>query len=841
MTTISSVLAASGIPLVILSCSTDGIRPDHPKELGAIEGESELIGPPKWPVRGESGRIKEEPEIAAIDPRVLQFRKQSPVKFGSLASPRLARFLFYHREVPGRKIEESVAEVFSLPLEAARLATDATFAQATAWHGALDNEDVGATYADAERAYWNAIELAPRAWVIYEGLGELYSSSPNRCDLDGLERLGDRWGDRREAMLRLAPIVIGNDECKNVLQALAREYPDDLDVLGLLARQFDSSWNEVGFGIAIRRYALDLATERGAPEGLRTTIQRGLIHALLSSGQTVRGIAQWEGISADQQARLLEGPTDFETVFPSGFRGIDGPIDQALALELAAAYVVSGHDAHARALIPSSRPKNDLSERHLMYGQSTPYTCDRLLRVALGEAVEDPFEYLLTLAGAGEHFGEASGTCNHNESWIELERRIAREAGYPIFEAEFENDSVKPFASSSFDYFEEHDAGFLDAASPSLRDRYARLRDELEVQDEPKQAADLSTRTQSLVDARFDSGFVESRTSEKVPSEPMSAAAARLLKAVKKNYIDEAGDVVRLARQSDVMVRVHLNQDVDPMGEVSGGGYWLSFSLDGGGSWTRRFYTGLRAHFPYVVADENAIPIISGDTVRIAAAADEIDTSTISFPPIGLGSKRQESGLLLTIPLERLIRDSDGDGLTDLLESALLLAPDDPDSDRDGLPDAMDSLPRTPYRPEETSARSEALVAAIPHLFGSGRHAHVVAPVTASDLDNEDIIERAMGSAVGEGSERTLFVTGDSRDFSSLSVGGRVIVLSRAESAAMHERIGVFYPISIGLFVLDHEERRGYLRWGGGWTGGALGLKHSFGRWTADVLSHWMT
>lgn len=132
-------------------------------------------------------------------------------------------------------------------------------------------------------------------------------------------------------------------------------------------------------------------------------------------------------------------------------------------------------------------------------------------------------------------------------------------------------------------------------------------------------------------------------------------------------------------------------------------------------------------------------------------------------------------------------------------------------------------------------------MAAIPHLFGSGRHAqHVVALVTAAHLDKDDI-KRAMGSAVGEGSERTLFVTGDPRDFSSLSIGGRVIVLSRAESSAICERIGVFYPISIGLFILDHAERRGYLGWGGGRTGGALGLKHSFGCWTADVISHWMT
>ncbi|MCR9096298.1 MAG: hypothetical protein NXI30_18890 [bacterium] len=834
------LLGSACISLVASSCSSDGVASIESRDPGMIDPQPDLVGPPRWASPGERRR-EAESDTDTLNPRLSAFRKESPLKYGYPGSPRLARFLFYFTETPGTSVEESVAETFNLPAEAARLAVRATFAQTAAWKDSVLEGSVSTHYAEAERHYWEAIELAPREWVLYESLGKLYSASPQRCDMDGIERLGERWGDRREALLRLAPIVIGSDECEDLYHALLPDYPEDIQVLGLLARRFDSNWHAAAFGIAVRQVALELASEHATSAALRLTIDRGLIHALLSSGQGSEALALWESRSEDDRNRMLGSPNAFERVFPSGFRGIDGRIDEALALELAAAYLVAGRTDRALSLMPSP-PKlpSPSADKSLLYRHSTPHACYRLLAVALGEQVDDSFEFLLELAGGGEMFSDTVETCHHNDTWIQLSRQIAREAGYPRFEAAFKEDEVNPFETSSFEYFEQHDKKFLSGASTRLREHYNGIRSRFEIADAPDRSADLPAQTQRAVDARFESPFTESSASDAASTNRPSTPLLQWIANAARSDTNSSGDVVRTDRRGDLVARVHLNQDVDPMGEVGGGGYWLSFSPDGGKRWTRRFYTGLRAHFPYVVESESEIPILAGEMVQLAVEIEEIDTSTISFPPIGLGSKRREAGRLLTVSLEALAKDSDTDGLTDLLERALLLDPASSDSDGDGLPDAFDALPRTPYRLEADSARADALKAAIPHLFGSGLHARVVAPVSAADFDDAHI-ERALGSPVGEGSERTLFVVGDNVDFSAISVAARVVVLSPEESAAIDEHTGVFYPISIGLFILDHDERRGYLGWGGGWTGGALGFKRIFGRWTVEVLSHWMT
>ena len=835
-----ALFGVTGWIWLVASCSSDGVAPIVPHEPDIVKAESDLIRPPRWVAPGERRR-EVEPDTDTIDPQLAAFRRESPLKYGNPGTPRLARFLFHFSETPEQSVEESVADAFHLPMEAAALAVLATFGQTIAWTEAVLEDSVSPRYAEAERAYWKAIELAPRKWVLYESLGELYAASPHACDMNGIKGVSERWGDRREALLRLAPIVMGSDECEELYLALLSDYPEDIEVLGLLARRFDSNWHGAAFGLAVRRFALQLASERDTPAALRLTIDRGLIHAMLSSGRGTEAIAVWESRSEQDRARMLERPNRFERLFPSGFRGIDAQIDEALALELAAAYVVAGRADRARQLVPPPPQTLETSnDRYLTYRHSTPQACYRLLAVALGQQVEDPFEYLLKLAGGGDMFSDTIETCHHNDTWIQLSRHLARKAGYPRFEAEFRRDEVNPFGTSSFEYFEENDKGYLAGASTRLREHYERIRREFEVEDVPDKTASLPVEVRRLVDARFDTPFSESGTPDVGGPIPPSEQATRWMADAARSHTTPPSDVVRTDRHGEVVVRVHLNQDVDPMGEVGGGSYWLSFSPDGGASWTRRFFTGLRAHFPYVVETESEIPILSGGMVRIAAEIDEIDTSTISFPPIGLGSKRREPNRLLSVPLETLVRDSDADGLTDLLEQALLLDPASSDSDADGFPDAFDALPRTPYQPGPESARTEVLRAAIPHLFGSGLHARVVAPLTAADLEG-DGVERAMGTPVGEGSERTLFVVGENVDFSAISVAGRVVVLSPEESRAIHERIGVFYPISIGLFVLDHGERRGYLGWGGGWTGGALGFKRIFGRWTVEVLSHWMT
>ena len=62
-----------------------------------------------------------------------------------------------------------------------------------------------------------------------------------------------------------------------------------------------------------------------------------------------------------------------------------------------------------------------------------------------------------------------------------------------------------------------------------------------------------------------------------------------------------------------------------------------------------------------------------------------------------IGAKYEvvQDGLLLTIDIATLQRDSDSDGLTDIIEKKYYYTnPNNPDTDGDGVPDNLDLNPR---------------------------------------------------------------------------------------------------------------------------------------------------
>src|SRR4029077_13350111 len=57
---------------------------------------------------------------------------------------------------------------------------------------------------------------------------------------------------------------------------------------------------------------------------------------------------------------------------------------------------------------------------------------------------------------------------------------------------------------------------------------------------------------------------------------------------------------------------IGVSQDYDPIGEISPGAYWIVLSSDGGKTWGRPLYTGLRVNQPYVVRELSALPLFDG-------------------------------------------------------------------------------------------------------------------------------------------------------------------------------------------------------------------------------------
>lgn len=290
--------------------------------------------------------------------------------------------------------------------------------------------------------------------------------------------------------------------------------------------------------------------------------------------------------------------------------------------------------------------------------------------------------------------------------------------------------------------------------------------------------------------------------------------------------------VVRAERKGTNAVAVALSQRLDPTGEVSGGGYWLLLSGDGGASWEPPLYTGLRTLRPYVVAERSSLPILEGEEIRLEAAREELDEGSITFPPVCLRTGPRQEGLVLVSTLGALRRDSDGDGLPDVVEERLMLDPLNPDSDGDGFPDGSDPAPHVPNRQDST------------------RDAELLSELLARLTDHqwrlpgiEPGLPRTTG---GMGMARSpesvldvLFVEAATPIAAERGFPVQVMVLTPDEVALARERFGSFYPLQLRTFF-DAKHENAYVEWDEGWRGGTVKATWK-GSWTLEMLRSWIT
>ncbi len=98
---------------------------------------------------------------------------------------------------------------------------------------------------------------------------------------------------------------------------------------------------------------------------------------------------------------------------------------------------------------------------------------------------------------------------------------------------------------------------------------------------------------------------------------------------------------VRAERQGDEAVAIGVSQDYDSVGEISRGAYWVIRSHDGGKTWGRPLYTGLRIQAPYVVRPASNVPL---RTVRInrSPSAFDLPLKTASHGSLIVGGGRQD-------------------------------------------------------------------------------------------------------------------------------------------------------------------------------------------------------
>ena len=149
------------------------------------------------------------------------------------------------------------------------------------------------------------------------------------------------------------------------------------------------------------------------------------------------------------------------------------------------------------------------------------------------------------------------------------------------------------------------------------------------------------------------------------------------------------------------------------------------------------------------------------------------------------------------------------------MEERILTDPNAADTDGDGLPDGVDSLPQVAFR--QSAGDTTAIIAAVfEEYYGS------------------DIAENAARLDIGG---RTIFLAGNPADFAGLKSRLRIIVMSDAEIDAASKRFGPTLATHLSPVIIDQTGTRAWVQLNDAGNGVTYRLEKSDGVWTAEVVA----
>jgi hypothetical protein len=315
----------------------------------------------------------------------------------------------------------------------------------------------------------------------------------------------------------------------------------------------------------------------------------------------------------------------------------------------------------------------------------------------------------------------------------------------------------------------------------------------------PDGAATASPVVARLLNPALLAPFVESAIDDNARAAD-ERTASRIVRPLPAGF-----DFLRMEAHGDDVVAVASSQNIDPTRGASAGGYWILRSADRGATWNPPLYTGLRVLQPYEVVIGSTLPMLRDDGVRIEVATMELDG-------------RIKELVAVDLKWTDLERDSDHDGLTDLMEERLLTDPNAADTDGDGLLDGVDPLPQVALR-DSDGETAPILAAAIEQYYGSGV-AHI--------------------SGKFERDVPTMFIAGDPADFAAMKSRMRIIVIGDAEVDAASKKFGPTTATRVSPVIIDHTGTRAWVQLCDGDRGTTYVLAKRDGAWTALQVAAWV-
>jgi len=553
-------------------------------------------------------------------------------------------------------------------------------------------------------------------------------------------------------------------------------------------------------------------------DAVTVELARRKLDTLLGVGLTGAAIALGDSLPRPLLAAALKGRKADLHVTIGGFLLKDAYVREAVAVDYAAALALSGRASDARWALEQVAPRAKLKEARACL-EAVKDSCDigrggiPLAALIVHQLLDDPAgdPYVLSESAAGEYPSYsapvAEALCHLlTQSAEQKECSTVREAADRRRNPDIEQSTADRALWASL----ARAGGEPFAAA---RARYAALLPK------PLEKAKETDWSRASVDPER-SGFLERPITPALVKKTSGAGAgSEPFAALPNGYA-----LIRRERSGERAVAISVSTRFDPNGEVSGGGYWVHLSDDGGKSWGPPLYTGLAEHFPYIVPARSRLPLLAGDHLRLEVQESLIDTASISYPPVGLHIRRKRSGLYLDIPLADLSRDSDGDGLTDIAAHHLLL-------DRK-------SAAATPFvagQDRDCTARPDtvARLEILKTLFAVEARALIEPP------DKQSLI--GDWRRVQPTGKPPIFLVGDPAEWRCVVLDRPMIVYSDADREQLRKFSPDFQLTSLPEIRWNRAHTRGFVQWSMQWTGGTYRITRKGDGWDLKSIRQWIT
>jgi hypothetical protein len=552
----------------------------------------------------------------------------------------------------------------------------------------------------------------------------------------------------RETALAVAA-QLGGDERAIVLADALRDAPGD----AALIRALDSSgdWTmDAAFGpVTFVRAPLIRAAWRGRPAAELAQAAALQISALGNLGRAADAVAVFDALpDAARTALLLRKDTD-ET-FPHDVQ-----------IDLAVSAAIVGRADLARRFVGTSDTRRDI-----VLALITP-------------AVDDPYDLLVHSMGG-------------NGVWAEATAMLADRGGYPRFA------SVLRDAAGHATYLREIAAVALPLLPPTLR---SELQATVERDRRDRAALRASARVASdngilsLLRGAPRTAFEELPLPVDVDNADATAADCHTWKGPWPQY-----SLRRCEVRGNERLAIGESGDIDPRGGFQPGAWWLYHSTDGGATW-EKVYTSVRERAPYEIVRSSRVPMLGEGGVRIEADVLDMDPHVLRGIP-----EKPLRRVLVAFSWADLRRDSDGDGLPDLVEDRLVTDPHKRDTDGDGIEDGSDSLP------------------------------HTAAAQTASV--EAQLVGMVLGRFSGGG---TSFFIGDRSLVAASGVKVRMVVLTRDEADAYSAKFGVTAFGDLSFLIIRRDGKKATLYVNYATSGSTYQFEKKDGVWTMRDLGGWVS